>query len=154
MTPRLVLGSTSPYRAGLLRRLVDHFEQCAPGTCEDPHPGEAPADRALRLAQAKAADAGAGMVDALVIGSDQVADLDGHVLDKPASFERARAQLQACAGREVYFHTALCLLDTRNGNRRSYLDRTRVRFRSLTPAEVDRYLAHDQPLDCAGSACR
>lgn len=151
MKTRLVLGSTSRYRADLLRRLVDDFEQLAPGTDEDNRSGETPADRALRLAIAKAVAAAEGAGDALVIGSDQVAELDGAVLDKPGTIERARAQLHACADREVRFHTALCLLDTRTGVRRTHRDLTRVRFRPLSPQEIERYVAREQPLDCAGS---
>lgn len=151
MSARLVLGSTSRYRAELLRRLVDDFDQRAPGTDEDARPGEAPADRALRLAIAKAVAAADGLRDALVIGSDQVAERDGHVLDKPGSVERARAQLRDCSGREVHFHTALCLLDTRDGLRRTHANHTCVRFRTLSANEIERYVAREQPLDCAGS---
>ncbi len=114
-TPRIVLGSTSRYRAELLRRLLADFEQVAPGTDEAARPGEAPMDRALRLAIAKAEAAAHGFHGELVIGSDQVAELDGLILDKPGSAERAHAQLAASSGREVHFHTALCLLDTRDG---------------------------------------
>lgn len=148
---RLVLGSTSRYRAELLRRLLPDFEQRAPGTDETLRPGEVPREGALRLAKAKAAGAGSGMSDALVIGSDQIADLDGHALGKPGSSAGVRAQLAACAGREVQFHTALCLLDTRDGCERTHVDTTRVRFRALTAAEIARYVEREQPLDCAGS---
>jgi septum formation protein len=151
MKTRLVLGSTSRYRADLLRRLVDNFEQRAPGTDEDSRAGEAPADRAVRLAVAKAVAAADDAGDALVIGSDQVAELDGAVLDKPGSIEGACAQLRACADREVRFHTALCLLDSRTGVRHTHLDLTRVHFRPLSPEEIARYVAREQPLDCAGS---
>ncbi|MEO8998488.1 MAG: Maf family nucleotide pyrophosphatase [Rhodanobacter sp.] len=149
--PRIVLGSTSRYRAELLRRLVANFEQSAPGTDEAPLPHEAPAERALRLAIAKAAAADSGWHDTLVIGSDQVAELDGLILDKPGTAERARAQLTASSGREVHFHTALCLLDTRDGHRHTHVDHTRVRFRELGEAEIARYIEREQPLDCAGS---
>ncbi|OOG63300.1 septum formation protein Maf [Rhodanobacter sp. B04] len=149
--PRLVLGSTSRYRAELLRRLTPDFEQCAPGTDESALPGEPPAARALRLAIAKAEAAAHGLRDALVIGSDQVAELDGLTLDKPGTAEHARAQLGASSGREVHFHTALCLLDTRDGRRHTYVDHTRVRFRVLNAAEIERYVEREQPLDCAGS---
>jgi len=149
--PRLILGSTSRYRAELLRRLLPDFEQRAPGTDETALPGEAPAERALRLAIAKAEAAAAGQSDALVIGSDQVAELDGMVLDKPGSIERAHAQLTASAGRSVHFHTALCLLDTRDGRKRTHVDPTRVRFRPLDADEITRYIEREQPLDCAGS---
>lgn len=150
-SPTVVLGSTSRYRAELLRRLHLEFEQCAPGTDESPHPGETPRDRALRLAVAKARAAAQGLDDALVIGSDQVAELEGRVLDKPGSAERARAQLAASSGREVHFHTALCLHDTRTGQDRVHVDHTRVHFRSLAPGEIARYVEREQPLDCAGS---
>jgi septum formation protein len=148
---QLILGSTSRYRAQLLHRLGLSFEQRAPGTEEHEQAGEAPAPRALRLAVAKADDAGAGLPDALVIGSDQVAELDGALLEKPGTIERARQQLAACSGRAVSFHTALCVLDTRNGQRRTHLDLTRVHFRHLHPEEIARYIEREQPLDCAGS---
>jgi septum formation protein len=149
--PILVLGSTSRYRAELLHRLGLAFEARAPGTEETPVVGEAPADRAMRLALAKAADAGKGLADALVIGSDQVAELDGMLLEKPGTVERAHAQLSACSGRVVQFHTALCVLDTRNGQCHTHLDLTQVHFRALHAAEISRYIEREQPLDCAGS---
>lgn len=149
--PRLILGSTSRYRTELLRRLWLDFEQRAPGTDETPLPDETPAGRAMRLALAKAEAAGAGVANALVIGSDQVAELDGVMLDKPGDAGRAFAQLTASSGRVVQFHTALCLLDTRNGRAHTHLDHTQVHFRALTAAEIERYIAREQPLDCAGS---
>jgi septum formation protein len=152
VTPgRIVLGSTSRYRAELLRRLGLDFEARAPGTIEHVIAGEVPADRARRLAIAKAMDAGAVLADALVIGSDQVAELDGRVLDKPGSEQRAFEQLAACSGRVVNFHTALCLFDCRNGEHQTHVDLTRVHFRVLDAAEIKRYIDREQPLDCAGS---
>jgi 7-methyl-GTP pyrophosphatase len=151
MTRRLVLASTSRYRAELLHRLGLAFELRPPGIEENVMAGEAPAVRAMRLAEAKAIDAGAGLLDALVIGSDQVAELDGVLLDKPGSTERAQAQLLACSGRIVYFHTALCVFDTRDGQRYTHVDLTRVHFRQLDAAEIARYIEREQPLDCAGS---
>lgn len=148
---RIVLASTSRYRADLLRRLLADFEQAAPDTDETPQAGEAPASRALRLAIAKATAVAADFDDALVIGSDQVAELDGRILDKPGNAERACAQLAASSGREVHFHTALCLFDTRDGRRRTHVDHTHVRFRELNAAEIARYVEREQPLDCAGS---
>ena len=136
--PRLVLGSTSRYRAELLRRLCPEFEQRAPGTDETALSGEAPAARALRLAVAKAEAAAQGLDDALVIGSDQVAELDGRMLDKPGTPGLAREQLAASSGRVVHFHTALCLFDTRSGQGQVHMDHTRVQHAEL-------------PLDCAGS---
>jgi len=136
----------------LLRRLVPDFEQRAPGTDETLTPGEEPAEGALRLAIAKAEGTARGLAtEALVIGSDQIAELDGRALGKPGSAGGARAQLSDCAGREVRFHTGLCLLDTRDGRRRTHLDTTRVRFRSLTDVEIARYVEREMPLDCAGS---
>lgn len=148
---RLILGSTSRYRAELLRRLWPDFEQRSPGTDETPLPGEEPSARAGRLAVAKAEAAASGLVDALVIGSDQVAELDGQTLDKPGTPERAHAQLAASSGRVVHFHTALCLFDTRTGQRLTHVDHTRVHFRTLDEAEIARYIEREQPLDCAGS---
>lgn len=148
---RLVLGSTSRYRAELLGRLGLDFEQRAPGTTEAEIPGEAPTARAMRLATAKAIDAGKGLIDALVIGSDQVAELDGRLLEKPGSLARAHEQLRACSGQAVSFHTALCLFDSATGQQRTHLDLTRVHFRLLGSEEISRYLAREQPLDCAGS---
>ena len=149
--PRLVLGSTSRYRAELLRRLGLDFQQRAPGTSETELPDESPAVRAMRLATQKAVDAGVDLAGALVIGSDQVAELDGLLLEKPGSIERACAQLSACSGRTASFHTALCVWDTDRGQRYTHLDLTRVHFRRLQPEEIDRYIEREQPLDCAGS---
>ena len=149
--PRIVLGSTSRYRAELLRRLLPDFDQAAPNTDESPLPNEAPAARALRLAIAKADAVARAYADALVIGADQVAEIDGLVLDKPGTGERARIQLAASRGRTVHFHTALCLLDARNGQRQTCVDHTQVQFRALQPAEIERYVEREQPLDCAGS---
>lgn len=150
-TPRIVLASTSRYRAELLRRLLPAFEQRAPGTDEAALPGEAPDARAARLARAKAAAVADGLRDTLVIGSDQVAELDGEVLDKPGRVANARAQLAASSGRVVHFHTALCLLDNRSGQHQLHVDHTRAHFRALSAAEIERYVAREQPLDCAGS---
>lgn len=149
--PSLILASTSRYRADLLRRLTSDFVQRAPGTDETPMANEPPATRALRLATAKAMAIAAGADPALVIGSDQVAELDGRVFDKPGTAERARAQLQACSGRVVRFHTALCLIDTRDQRQHTHVDCTRVHFRALTAAEIARYIDRESPLDCAGS---
>ncbi|MEO7066203.1 MAG: Maf family nucleotide pyrophosphatase [Rhodanobacter sp.] len=149
--PAVVLGSTSRYRAELLHRLLSHFEQHAPGTDETPLPDEAPAARALRLAIAKANAAASGQQNALIIGSDQVAELNGSILRKPGTAERAYAQLRASSGQVVAFHTALCLLDTRSGHQHVHVDRTLVCFRTLNNAEIQRYVEHEQPLDCAGS---
>lgn len=149
--PRIVLGSTSPYRAGLLRRIIDDFEQVAPDTDETPLPDETPPARAARLAEAKARAAASTISDALVIGSDQVAALGKTVLHKPGRIEIACEQLRASSGKNVDFFTGLCVFDTRTGHNRSALDHTRVVFRELTDTEIDRYLERERPLDCAGS---
>ncbi|HXS74305.1 MAG TPA: Maf family nucleotide pyrophosphatase [Rhodanobacteraceae bacterium] len=150
-TPRVVLASTSRYRAELLHRLLADFEQVAPGVEEGALPGETPAQCATRLAALKARAVAAHHDGAIVIGSDQVAELDGHVLGKPGNAARARAQLQACGGREARFHTAVCVIDTHTGHRcLQATDLTRALFRTLSPDEIARYVEREQPLDCAG----
>lgn len=150
-TRRIVLASTSRYRAELLRRLLDDFEQTAPAVDEQPLPGETPAGRAGRLAAAKASTVAAAAADSLVIGSDQVAALEERVLHKPGTMENAREQLRASSGNIVDFFTGLCVIDTRCGQSWKALDHTRVAFRDLEDAEIDRYLTRERPLDCAGS---
>ncbi|HET6433924.1 Maf family protein [Dyella sp.] len=151
MTASVVLGSTSRYRAELLHRLLDGFAQAAPGTDEAALPGESAPARALRLACAKAGAVARSHPQALVIGSDQVAELDGEVLDKPGSIERACEQLRLSRGRTVHFHTALCLFDARHGTQQTHVDHTAVVFRPLHDDEIVRYVARERPLDCAGS---
>lgn len=149
----LVLASTSRYRGALLARLGLPFRTVAPQADETPRPGETPHALACRLAQAKAQAVAAQCSNALVIGSDQVAELDGRALGKPGSATAAQAQLAASSGRSVLFHTALCLVDTRVAAATSTLscDLTRVVFRPLTHEEIAHYVAAEQPLDCAGS---
>lgn len=149
--PRIVLASTSRYRAALLRRIIDDFEKTAPDTDETAQPDEAPDARAVRLAAAKARAVASNHRDALVIGSDQVAALGGKVLHKPGSIDNAREQLRASSGNTVDFYTGLCVIDTRDGRQRTALDHTCVAFRTLGHAEIDRYIALENPLDCAGS---
>ncbi|MEJ2481227.1 MAG: Maf family protein [Acidihalobacter sp.] len=151
--PRIILASTSRYRADLLRRLLPHFEQVAPGIEEAYLKNESPGNRAQRLARTKARAVTDGLRDAVVIGSDQVAELDGRVLDKPGDVATARIQLAASSGRSVHFHTALCVIDTRVQPITEYMasDATTVRFRELGEAEIARYVEREQPLDCAGS---
>ena len=146
---RLLLASTSPYRRELLQRLRLPFECMPPRVDETPLPGEAPAALASRLAREKAAEVHAREPDAFVIGSDQVADLEGRVLGKPGDFESAVAQLRAMSGREVAFHTALCV--TGPGFRESAVDTTRVHLRELDGDEIARYLQAEPAFDCAGS---
>jgi septum formation protein len=149
----LVLASTSRYRRELLARITSRIRQIAPDVDETPLPLETPAALAVRLAEAKARAVAAQCVGALVIGSDQVADLSGMILGKPGTTERASAQLSACSGREVVFHTAIHLLDARSEPARAYAakDTTHVHFRVLDDAEIARYIERESPLDCAGS---
>ncbi|MGE5450956.1 MAG: Maf family nucleotide pyrophosphatase [Acidobacteriota bacterium] len=156
--PALVLGSTSPYRRELLSRLRVPFTCRAPDVDEGPLKGETPAELATRLAQAKA-EAVVQMCleessqDVVVIGSDQVADLDGVPLGKPGTHDRAVAQLQAMRGRSVVFHTAVAVRRPATGFEASALTVVRVRVRDdVSDAEIEQYLKLDQPYDCAGSA--
>jgi septum formation protein len=148
--PRLVLASTSRYRRELLARLCLPFEVAAPGTDESPLPGETPRALSQRLAASKAAAVAARMPDAWVIGSDQVAELDGQALGKPGSRDAALRQLESMSGREVVFRTALSLV---HGDGRAFHDEdtTIVRFRTLDAAAIARYVDAEQPFDCAGS---
>jgi septum formation protein len=148
----LVLASTSRYRRELLSRLGLEFETFAPDIDETPMRDEAPAVTASRLAQAKARSAIARFPNALVLGSDQVAEVDGFRLDKPGNPQRAREQLLRASGRDVVFHTAVALLNTGTDDMQTALVPTRVRFRQLSLREIDVYLQREQPFDCAGSA--
>ncbi|MEO5625805.1 MAG: Maf family nucleotide pyrophosphatase [Dokdonella sp.] len=149
----LVLASSSRYRRELLRRLTPDFRTQAPNVDETSQVNETPAAMALRLAVAKAHAVAALCPEALVIGSDQVAEIDGQVLGKPGTVAAACAQLMASSGRSIEFHTALCLVDTRSTILRESTasDTTRVVFRDLDPIEIARYVDIEQPLDCAGS---
>ncbi len=147
----LVLASTSPYRRELLGRLRLAFRTMAPDVDESRGDGEPPAELAARLALAKARAVAASCPNALVIGSDQVAALAGRVLGKPGTADAARAQLAASSGQRVTFHTALGLLDTRDGRSETLVDATDVVFRALQAEEIARYVDAEQPLDCAGS---
>jgi septum formation protein len=148
----IVLASSSRYRKGLLERLGLPFETWSPDVDESPDPGELPRDTAVRLAREKAMAGGKRFTRSWIIGSDQVADLDGHAIGKPGDLEGARQQLRDQSGRQVLFHTALCLWNARLERRHERLVTTDVSFRRLTSAEIDRYLAREDALDCAGSA--
>ena len=148
----LILGSTSRYRRDLLTRLNLPFEVAAPQVDETPQPGEAPRALAKRLALAKARDVAARFPQALVIGSDQVADLHGQPLGKPGTHERATEQLRQMRGQTVVFHTALAVVCLATGFEQADLAPVNVRFRDLNDDEIERYLRAEQPYDCAGSA--
>ena len=150
MMARLLLASTSPYRRELLSRLRIPFDVARPEVDETPHPGESPLALAQRLAAAKAATVAAREGGAWVIGSDQVAELDGEPLGKPGGRDQALAQLAAMSGRSVAFRTALCVMH-RDLGRFDAVDTTVVRFRSLGGDEIARYVDAEQPFDCAGS---
>lgn len=148
----LVLGSTSRYRRELLQRFGLPFDVVGPHVDETPLPGEAPAALAQRLALAKAQAVAAQRPEAIVIGSDQVADLHGQPLGKPGTHERAVAQLRQMSGQTVLFQTAVAVVCAATGLAACELAVVRVVFRDLTDAEIERYLRAEQPYDCAGSA--
>jgi septum formation protein len=150
--PPLVLGSTSRYRRELLERLRLPFTVERPEVDETPRPGEAPAALALRLALEKARAVAARHPTAVVIGADQVADLDGEAIGKPGDHARAVAQLRRMSGRRVVFQTALAVVHAARGHERALLAPVQVTFRTLGDAEIERYLRLEQPYDCAGSA--
>ena len=148
----LILGSTSRYRRELLARLQVPFESVAPDVDETPRNNESPADLALRLALEKARNVAARHPDAAVIGSDQVADLDGEAIGKPGTHERAVAQLTRMSGRTVVFQTAVAVVRRSVGYEKVQLASVQVRFRSLSADEIEHYLRTEEPYDCAGSA--
>lgn len=153
LTPRaLVLGSTSRYRRELLERFRLPFECAAPDVDETPHAGEAPGTLALRLALAKAQAVAAQFPNAVVIGSDQVADLNGQPLGKPLVHDKAVRQLRAMSGQTVQFHTAVAVVCQASGFVQSDTAVVRTVFRALNDAEIERYLRAEEPYDCAGSA--
>lgn len=152
MTQKLVLASTSPYRRELLARLGLPFETANPQTDETPLVGESPEALALRLSEAKARAVADHYPDALIIGSDQVAVLDGQIFGKPGTHERAVAQLRALSGRTVNFFTGLCLFDSKSGQTQIRGVPTLVTFRQLCPDEIENYLQREQPYNCVGAA--
>ena len=148
----LILASTSRYRHELLSRLRLPFEVIGPEVDETPRPAETPADLALRLALAKARAVAERRPDAVVIGSDQVADLHGEPLGKPGTHERATEQLRRLRGQRVQFHTAVAVVRSATGFERAVLNSVSVAFRPLGDDEIEHYLRAEQPYDCAGSA--
>jgi septum formation protein len=151
-TNSIVLASGSKYRKGLLKRLGVPFKVWAPDVDETPLKGELPRDTAVRLARTKAEAGGKQFSQSWIIGSDQVADLDGHAVGKPGNLENARRQLRELSGHTVLFHTGLCVWNARLERRHERLVTTDVAFRRLTDAEIDRYLDLEGAFDVAGSA--
>jgi septum formation protein len=152
MVRRLILASTSPYRRELLARLHLPFETAAPGVDEEALAGETPAALAQRLALHKAQAVAARHADAVVIGSDQVAELDGQALGKPGGHDRAVQQLRAMRTRDVRFHTAVAVVCRAAAFEQQALVTVRVHFRDLSDDEIEHYLRLEQPYDSAGSA--
>lgn len=148
----LVLASTSVYRSELLKRLQLPFETAAPNVDETPLPGESARATSLRLAQEKARAVAAAHPDALVIGSDQVALLDGQQLGKPLTHDNAVKQLRAMRGKTTVFYTALALLNGKTGNMQTEVAENHVTLRDLGDDEIEAYLRKEQPYHCAGSA--
>ncbi|MEY2947208.1 MAG: Maf-like protein YceF [Pseudomonadota bacterium] len=148
----LILGSSSRYRKELLSRLNIPFEVAAPEVDETPRLNETPRDLALRLALAKARAVASKYPEAVVIGSDQVADLEGQALGKPGNHANAVKQLQRMRGKTVIFQTALSVICLATGFEQTDLATVKVRFRDLTDAEIESYLQAEEPYDCAGSA--
>jgi MAF protein len=147
----LVLGSTSPFRKALLDKLGLPFITDAPNTDETRRPGETPDRLVRRLAEDKARDVASRFPDALVIGSDQVACVGDEILGKPGNRENAIAQLSAASGKAVTFYTGLCLYNTANDQLQVAVEPFVVHFRVLDAAQIERYIDHEQPFNCAGS---
>ncbi len=150
--PPLVLASTSPFRRELLARLNLPFTAVAPDVDESPLPGELPEQTALRLSEKKARAVAALHPNALIIGSDQVASLEGEIFGKPGDHPRAAAQLQRMRGKTVNFYTGLCLYNSRTGASHLQGIPTLVTFRHVSDDEIERYLKAETPYNCAGSA--
>lgn len=152
LTQKLVLGSSSSYRYELLSRLQLPFEVSSPDIVESALTGEMPEATATRLAEEKARVVATIHPNALIIGADQVAVLEGAQLGKPLSYENATKQLYAMRGKEVVFHTALSLFNSCSGRMQSKLISSLVKFRNLSERQISNYLAKEQPYHCAGSA--
>lgn len=150
-TRALVLASASPYRKLLLERLGLPFATAIPAIDESSRPEETPADTAVRLAEAKARAVAAAHPEALIVGSDQVANFEGAAIGKPRDSAHALEQLRAMQGRTIVFHTGLALLDAKSGRCRRALVDVASTFRQLSEAALEAYLTRDRPYDCAGS---
>jgi MAF protein len=149
--PEILLASSSPYRRGLLDRFLAEFEAVSPDVDESNTEGLGPGDLARHLARAKAETVSASSRNALIIGADQLAVLDGQVLGKPGSHQKAVEQLLAASGKSVTFLTAVCILDPVTRKRYEHTDETVVHFREFDRRLAEAYLRLDEPYDCAGS---
>jgi septum formation protein len=152
MKQALILASSSKYRRELLQKLSIPFNTVSPKIDETALEGEKPFETALRLAQEKARKIGKKHPHALIIGCDQVATLDGEQLGKPLNHQNATKQLQKMRGREVTFHSALCLYNAATDNMQAEVVPYLVKFRMLSDAQIENYLNKEQPYQCAGSA--
>jgi septum formation protein len=148
--PKLVLASTSPYRRQLLERFGIRFTVAAPEVDETPLPGETPIDLANRLARAKAEVIAHRHPASVIVGSDQVALFGREVIGKPGNPERCVEQLKMLSGQRLAFHTAVNVIQSDTGSNQSHLDITTVHFRKLTNDEIERYVARERPVNCAG----
>lgn len=152
MLPTLILASSSRYRREVLQKLHLPFESISPSIDETPLHGERPEHTALRLAEGKARKVAENHPNALIIGCDQVATVDGMQIGKPGSHDNAVKQLSMLSGKEVIFHSALCLYDSARDQMQSTIAPYFVKFKILTPTQIETYLRLEQPYDCAGSA--
>ncbi|MDG2375916.1 MAG: Maf family protein [Woeseiaceae bacterium] len=150
-SPRILLASASRYRQGLLNRFLNDYETVSPDIDESAQESESASDLASRLAREKAETVSSQNPDALIIGADQLAVLDGVALGKPGDHQRALEQLLSTSGKMVRFLTAVCVLDPITRKRLQHTDETMVRFRPYDRRLADTYLRHDEPYDCAGS---
>lgn len=147
----LILASSSSYRQALLAKLHMPFSICAPNIDESPHLNEPPSALVQRLAEDKAQTVANQHPRHLIIGSDQVVSLRDDILGKPGTVEHAAAQLEKMSGQQVRFYTGLCLLNSETGESRSLVETYDVSFKHLTQAQIQQYIALENPLDCAGS---
>ncbi|AOE49801.1 Maf family protein [Kangiella sediminilitoris] len=147
----IVLASSSPYRKELLSRVVESFSCESPNIDETPFPDEEPVEHVARLAEQKALAVSLNHPDSIIIGSDQVCVLDGKILGKPYTEEKAIQQLMGCSGKTVTFYTSLCVMESEKEDKDLSVVLTEVKFRDLTHEEIKRYVQREKPLDCAGS---
>lgn len=150
-TKNIVLASSSPYRKKLLSRILDDFTCESPDIDETPFPDEEPVEHVARLAEQKAMTVGINHPESIIVGSDQICVLEGEILGKPHTANKAIEQLQACSGKTVNFYTSLCVLEGGKEGQDLSVVITEVKFRELDKGEIERYVKREQPLDCAGS---